>query len=464
MADDPTNPPERSARATMIYLVHNGPAATINASMPANLPKEIAGQPVKYFWKDVLLTGQYIHPIQKFHLDVDQKSLARFATVGNDMMVKGIAIPINCDHSDKARDVMGYVKQFRADGARLLALCQAIGSDAALTMARNYVSVGIDPDFVDGKGKDWGEAIVHLALTPVPVVPDQEQFIKAASRLTAAGDVLLLSAAETPTQRSQNMATNLSDGQVGSLRQKKHLCMSGTPDDGIGDQLVRHHEKQERQLSDACDAMGDTACPPDEAMSRLIGHARALKQIQASLLPKHLSLANSKPEEVAAAVANRIAELSRFASERDAMESAKTAAENRVIELSKLVPQNPFNSPEQEQDGIESASIPFDALCSAKNPMPTAIVDRLKCCLVSRDGAKAQKLALSRTGNQGGAMPLAKEIAMILADACETGWAPKAGERTKLQSLSRVAPGETDASRAKDEEAAHKFMSGAAAK
>jgi hypothetical protein len=95
------------------------------------------------------------------------------------MLAAGVAIPINCDHSEAARDVVGYVKEFKHEGDQLLGLCQFIGDEAALTAARNLVSVGIDPDFVDGEGRRWGEAIVHLALTPVPVVPDQDQFVLA---------------------------------------------------------------------------------------------------------------------------------------------------------------------------------------------------------------------------------------------------------------------------------------------
>jgi hypothetical protein len=111
------------------------------------------------------------------------------------MLAAGVAIPINCDHSDRARDVVGYVKAFRLDGDHLLALCQFIGDDAALMAARNLVSVGIDPHFTDGQARQWGEAIVHLALTPVPVVPNQGEFVQAS--LANSEDTLLLSD-ETP--------------------------------------------------------------------------------------------------------------------------------------------------------------------------------------------------------------------------------------------------------------------------
>src|SRR5438128_12502126 len=55
-------------------------------------------------------------------------------------------------------------------------LHQFLGEDARDIGLRNQVSLGIDPDFVDGKGIRYGEAIVHSAVTPVPVVPGQGAF------------------------------------------------------------------------------------------------------------------------------------------------------------------------------------------------------------------------------------------------------------------------------------------------
>jgi hypothetical protein len=143
------------------------------------LPSEVAGQPASYFWKDVIHSGNYVHPNRNFSLAVDHDRLNRWAETGQQMLAAGVAIPINCDHSDAARDVVGYIKEFKLDGDRLLALCQFIGEEAALMAARNLVSVGVDPDFTDGQARQWGEAVVHLALTPVPVVPDQDQFVLA---------------------------------------------------------------------------------------------------------------------------------------------------------------------------------------------------------------------------------------------------------------------------------------------
>jgi hypothetical protein len=166
-----------------------------------DLPPEISGQPATYYWKDTIHAGNYVHPVRQFSLIVDRARLGRWADTGAAMLAAGVAIPINCDHSDRARDVVGYVKQFKLDGDRLLALCQFIGDDAALVAARNLVSVGIDPDFTDGHARQWGEAIVHLALTPVPVVQNQGGFVEAS--LATPGDTLLLANDEPESTENQ---------------------------------------------------------------------------------------------------------------------------------------------------------------------------------------------------------------------------------------------------------------------
>jgi hypothetical protein len=161
------------------FKLHAPSLSPDSAVTPSDdLPAEVAGKPASYFWKDMIHSGNYVHPERGFSLAVDRDRLKRWAKTGQELLAAGVAIPINCDHSDAARDVVGYVKEFKLDGDRLLGLCQFIGDDAALMAARNLVSVGIDPDFTDGEARQWGEAIVHLALTPVPVVPDQDQFVQ----------------------------------------------------------------------------------------------------------------------------------------------------------------------------------------------------------------------------------------------------------------------------------------------
>lgn len=146
-----------------------------------SLPKEIAGQPCTYLWKDVISVGDYKHPHDKWELHVTPDQLTQWAGTGNQMIAAGIPIPINTDHSDAAKQCVGYVKGFKVKGQRLYTLCQLIGADAPLLAARNMVSVGIETRFIDSQEKNWGQVIYHIALTPIPLIPNQSPFLKAAS-------------------------------------------------------------------------------------------------------------------------------------------------------------------------------------------------------------------------------------------------------------------------------------------
>jgi hypothetical protein len=80
------------------------------------------------------------------------------------------------DHAATASSTLGWIVDVKRDGDQLLELHQFLGESARDIGLRNKVSLGIDPHFVDGKGNQYGEAIVHSAVTPVPVVPDQGEF------------------------------------------------------------------------------------------------------------------------------------------------------------------------------------------------------------------------------------------------------------------------------------------------
>ncbi len=92
------------------------------------------------------------------------------------MKSNGVAVPILMDHSPSAASTLGWILDIQRDGDRLLELHQFLGASARDIGLRNKVSLGIDPNFIDGKGIHYGEAIVHSAITPVPVVPNQGDF------------------------------------------------------------------------------------------------------------------------------------------------------------------------------------------------------------------------------------------------------------------------------------------------
>jgi hypothetical protein len=140
------------------------------------LPAQVSGMPAFYYWKDAIVVGSYVHPARRFSLDITRDRLDGYVTNFNRMATNGVAVPILMDHAPTASSALGWIVSVKRDGDRLMELHQFLGESARDIGLRNKVSLGIDPHFVDGKGTEYGEAIVHSAVTPVPVVPNQGEF------------------------------------------------------------------------------------------------------------------------------------------------------------------------------------------------------------------------------------------------------------------------------------------------
>jgi len=163
------------------------PAVTLGQGYPTHLKVKVGTQerevPVAYFWKDSIQAGQYVHPGTKQKLSVDEKRIDGWVDKFHQMRAAGIEIPTPTDHSAKAEDNLGFVVDAKRNGSRLSLLHQVIGEDAAMTALRNRCSLCIEPDYVDEKGRKWGDAFTHSAFTPVPVVSGMGSFVPfAASR------------------------------------------------------------------------------------------------------------------------------------------------------------------------------------------------------------------------------------------------------------------------------------------
>jgi hypothetical protein len=392
------------------------PATTVQSN--SDLPAQVAGQPANYFWKEMIHVGNYVHPTRGYSLNVDRNRLEKWAQTGEKMIAAGVPIPINCDHSDQARDVVGYVKQFKLDGDRLLALCQFIGPDAALTAARNSVSVGINPDFIDGEARNWGEAIVHLALTPVPVVPDQGQFI-AASQKSPASDTLILSNETTPAEVPQTTELAAVVCTAEQLAQLQQLIEGGedlTPDDCIArliqflqDPSDEDDEEDDEEDDDSDDENEDedteTADDADDA---------------------------DNPDD------SDDADQADDTDDVD-LQAELSAARRQILELSSRLP--PVLNPKAQAAMIEAATAQFDAAVTRGGLSPAAR-DQLFAALVQGGDGKPNLLALSRSANPAGDRALALAVADILLDNPPI----LLGEKTGLQALARNVPGEESTS------------------
>jgi hypothetical protein len=180
----------------LFHLAAQGP---LRPEADPSLPEKVSDLPAFYYWKDAIVVGSYVHPAGRFSLDITRDRLDGYVANFHRMKENGVGVPILMDHTAGAASTLGWIVDLKRDGDQLLELHQFLGEDARDIGLRNKVSLGIDPHFVDGLGNQYGEAIVHSAVTPTPVVPDQGDFVPlelslgpkklTAARLTSASSV-----------------------------------------------------------------------------------------------------------------------------------------------------------------------------------------------------------------------------------------------------------------------------------
>ncbi len=185
-SDDAATPADAAPPRPLFLLAADDPlrpAVTLGQGWPG----QVSGLPAFYYWKDAIRTGTYAHPAGHYSLSVTREKLDGYARTFATMRANGVGVPILMDHAPTAAATLGWIVAVKRDGDRLLELHQFLGEQARDTGLRNHVSLGIDPDFVDGRGVRYGEAIVHSAVTPVPVVPGQDEYEPATPAELAGG-------------------------------------------------------------------------------------------------------------------------------------------------------------------------------------------------------------------------------------------------------------------------------------
>nr|WP_294529219.1 hypothetical protein [uncultured Rhodopila sp.] len=149
------------------------------ADWPEEIRLKVGGAeksfPCTYLDRDMIEEGEYVHPTTGKAIKASREQINQWADTYKKMADAGIELYIPCDHAKGARSNLGFVKDAKVvEGpggkARLKLTHQFIGEDAPLVALRNRGSLGIDPDYVDAKGKRWGSAIIHSAVTPDPVI------------------------------------------------------------------------------------------------------------------------------------------------------------------------------------------------------------------------------------------------------------------------------------------------------
>ena len=183
------------------------PTAPLDLRYPAAYACELAATPVtaanpagpRRFLKDVASFGSYSHPVHNWKLDIDGKRMDKWCAAFDAMQKDGVKVPVYADHKPGAANCLGYcTAMFRGspdilkkhpefcnmpldkaptDPNRLYAIHEFPDEQSAATANRvGQVSVLIDRNLRNGSGKNYGEAVRHVAVTPEPIVAGQGGF------------------------------------------------------------------------------------------------------------------------------------------------------------------------------------------------------------------------------------------------------------------------------------------------
>lgn len=145
------------------------------------------GKPSNLFWKEIVREGSWVHPLTGQKITIQRAHLSRWFSLYHQMTEAGLKVPVNLDHSKKAKDSAGFCLQVKLDevetpeGTRLgLFGLLELGDQWAQKVNGHEiqdVSAGI-LDRPDGHGNTWKAVLDHIALTTYPVIEGQGGFVR----------------------------------------------------------------------------------------------------------------------------------------------------------------------------------------------------------------------------------------------------------------------------------------------
>jgi len=131
---------------------------------------------VRRFLKELVKTGTY--EVKGDTFKIDGNLLDTFAASFEAMKAAGVDVPVPSGHTLDPDKNRGWLRDMYRDGDSLFGVIELVGDDAIAMAGRADVSIFAENEFVDGKGSKYPWAITHVALTPVPVVPDLADFVE----------------------------------------------------------------------------------------------------------------------------------------------------------------------------------------------------------------------------------------------------------------------------------------------
>lgn len=172
------------------------------------------------FEKDILRTGTWYPDGEPWV--VTTETLDAIVSSFNVQKRLGNRIPLQWGHNETAKDVVGEVESLERRGNTLYAVAAVEDCDASrkLSLTTHEVSVGIDEPWMDGTGRRYPIALVHLAIVANPVIPKQGKFRK----LSLGGSGMCR---RIPFRREPQIQCSIRDGHlVLAKMRRRHMAMA----------------------------------------------------------------------------------------------------------------------------------------------------------------------------------------------------------------------------------------------
>jgi hypothetical protein len=254
------------------------------------------------FRKEVLRAGKWVHPGTGEALEFDLLLLERLAQDTNRWIALGhkVHFPAGPDcHEEDARDAtknLGYWSNFRVEDQRLVADVSVLDPEAAEKIGRTIqdVSPEIRWPARSATGEILDAAIFHVAATPIPAIPGQENFERL-SRL----------AREVPMENGAPANTGTAPPQPTFDFLAWARAKLGLPQDASSQAVIEALEQR-------IDQAAEQPTPDPSALTQLTrevndarAEAQSAKKLVAELRDQH-TLEKKKRDEEAVQLARRV--------------------------------------------------------------------------------------------------------------------------------------------------------------
>lgn len=282
------------------FLFAGGTESTPAITLGQGLPTEVNGLKASYYWRQTLKDGYYKHPLAGWEMVVTPDYRRELAASFHKMKSAGLDVPVVRKH-DGLR--IGGVFDVKNDGAWLYELHQYLGESNQTDALTNYVSPGIDEQFIDTKGRAWGKALFHSAIVPDPVVTGQGEAIRVMSSSGQHDTIDVLTLAD-PTGAAAMSVIQLSQEQFDKIKTALGGGDNVTPDtlvDSITTALSTVTQTVEANASKLLSVTAER----DEAKAKLVATEAKVLEFSASATRQPDSFVMNERANVASeAIAN----------------------------------------------------------------------------------------------------------------------------------------------------------------